>query len=152
MFHKRVGCQEPFGDMSAVAKGQCWGSSAAQCAGATCITAIKQETKINFTATLQAGKRRSHLSRKKPRPNWHTCLVCLYEELERTWKNFWRACNSGCVSKTSCCIVSAATIQVFSAAFLYWVWSDLPATVWLMQWGLQWYRKMSQSVGFWSWI
>lgn len=57
-----------------MAKGQCWGSSAPQCAGATCVTAIKHGTKINFTASLQAGKRRSHLSRKK-RHNWHTRCV-----------------------------------------------------------------------------
>lgn len=76
-------------------------------------------------------------------------MVCFYKELDRIWKKLWRACSSGCVSKSNSWIVSAATIQVFSAAFLYYVWSDLPTTVWWicsMQWGLRWYQKGYQSM------
>lgn len=100
-----------------MAKGQCWGSSAPQCAGATCVTAIKHETKINFAASLQAGKRRSHLSRKKKKTQL-AHAVCFYKELDRIWKKFWRVCNSGFISKTSCCIVSAATICIL---YLKWL-------------------------------
>lgn len=42
--------------MSALAKGQQQGSSALRCAGATCVTAIKHETKINFPASLRTDR------------------------------------------------------------------------------------------------
>lgn len=70
-----------------MAKGQRQGSSALQCAGATCVTAIKHETKINFTAFLQADKRTTHLCRKKD-----TACICGvpfikgWSESERSFK------------------------------------------------------------------